>query len=70
MIRFVYPPVAAATVDADTGELVPHILSGVTVFQRNCDGYVNAAAMCQATGKRMNHCLRNDTTKAFLDVTS
>lgn len=40
------------------------------IQQRLLDGYVNATAICQAAGKRINNYLRSDTTKEYLDALS
>ncbi|WCS27202.1 KilA-N domain-containing protein [Methylobacterium sp. NMS14P] len=47
-------------------ELIPHQTAGGLVCQRPSDGYINATAMCQATGKRWNHYASNEGTKAFI----
>ncbi|MDE9479676.1 KilA-N domain-containing protein [Xenorhabdus bovienii] len=39
--------------------------NNVVIAQRAYDGYINATAMCQAVGKRLNHYLDNNSTKAF-----
>lgn len=40
------------------------------IQQRLLDGYVNATAICQATGKRINNYLRSETTKEYLEALS
>ncbi|MGR6866977.1 KilA-N domain-containing protein, partial [Acinetobacter baumannii] len=40
--------------------------NNVVISQRAHDGYINATAMCQAAGKRLNHYLDNNSTKAFI----
>lgn len=40
------------------------------IQQRLLDGYVNATATCQATGKRINDYLRAETTKEYLEALS
>lgn len=40
------------------------------IQQRLLDGYVNATAICQATGKRINNYLRAETTKEYLEALS
>lgn len=47
-------------------DLIPHQTAGGLVCQRPSDGYINATAMCQATGKRWNHYASNEGTKAFI----
>ena len=48
--------------------LVKHHVQGHIVPQRVPDGYIDATAMCQAAGKRLNNYLRSDTTKAFVSA--
>ncbi len=50
------------------GELpvIQHEVKNELITQRAVDGYINATAMCQAAGKRLNNYLRTDTTKAFV----
>ena len=52
------------------GELpiIQHEVKNDLITQRAIDGYINATAMCQAAGKRLNNYLRSDTTKAFVDA--
>jgi len=45
--------------------MVQHVFNGVLILARG-DGYWNATAMCQATGKRLNNYLRNQATQDFL----
>lgn len=40
--------------------------NNVVISQRAYDGYINATAMCQAAGKRLNHYLDNASSKAFI----
>lgn len=40
------------------------------IQQRLLDGYVNATAICQAAGKRINNYLRSETTKEYLEALS
>lgn len=47
------------------GEIV-RMYEGIEIAQRPADGYLNATAMCQATGKRWNDYWRLDNTKEFL----
>lgn len=46
--------------------LIEHEHRGVAVFQRAKDGYVNATAMCKASGKNWADYNRIGPTKAFL----
>lgn len=51
------------------GELLPlieHKVDTVGIDQRANDGYVNATALCQASGKQLKHYLSNKGTKEFL----
>lgn len=50
--------------------IIPHTLNGVVVDQRASDGFINATAMCEAAGKRLNNYLRNTTTKEFIEELS
>jgi hypothetical protein len=45
---------------------VPHKVSGEVIEQRIADGYINATAMCKASGKQFNDYVRIGPTKAFL----
>lgn len=47
-------------------DLIPHKAQGATIYQRPVDGYINATAMCQASGKEWANYNQNGTTKAFL----
>lgn len=49
-------------------QLIPHLVESEIVQQRVRDGYINATAMCHATGKRWNHYASNETTKAFISA--
>jgi hypothetical protein len=49
-----------------TTQLISRDFHGATIRQRSTDGYLDATAMCKATGKRLNNYLRNKTTKEFL----
>lgn len=40
------------------------------IQQRLIDGYINATALCQASGKQLGHYLENVSTKAFLTMLS
>lgn len=46
--------------------LIPHEVDGEIVRQRAVDGYINATAMCKATGKKFNDYTRLKTTQDFL----
>jgi len=48
-----------------TTQLISRDFHGATIRQRS-DGYLDATAMCKATGKRLNNYIRNNTTKDFL----
>ena len=47
--------------------LISHMVGAARVNQRMMDGYINATAMCKATGKKLSHYLENKRTKAFLE---
>lgn len=51
-------------------DLIPHRVGGDLVCQRPSDGYINATAMCQATGKRFHDYARIGPTQAFLAALS
>jgi hypothetical protein len=46
--------------------LIGHVVESISVDQRAHDGYINATAMCQASGKQLGHYLETKTTQAFL----
>ncbi len=50
--------------------LIPHRVENALVNMRARDGYVNATAMCNAVGKKLNDYTRLSTTKAFLEELS
>lgn len=50
--------------------ILNHDVNGITIGQRQIDGYVNATAMCSASGKKLTHYLENQTTQAFLQALS
>lgn len=50
--------------------LITHSLGNKTIMQRPEDGYMNATAMCQATGKKLSHYTANESTAAFLNALS
>ena len=47
-------------------EIIVHPIAGQVVHQRTRDAYVDATAMCQAAGKRLNNYLRAERTKRFV----
>lgn len=49
-------------------DLIPHKAQGATIYQRPNDGYINATAMCQASGKEWANYNQNATTKAFFEA--
>ena len=51
-------------------ELIPHQAEGAIIYQRPEDGYINATAMCQASGKLWGHYKSLITTEAFLSELS
>jgi len=50
--------------------LISHEVDGLSIPQRVTDGYINATALCQASGKQFGHYLANKNTKAFLEELS
>lgn len=46
--------------------LIPHIVDGHTIEQRTADGYLNATAMCKATGKLFADYSRLASVREFL----
>lgn len=50
----------------DSQALVPHTYQGAVVQQRLNDGYINATAMCKASGKLLADYTRLQTTQEFL----
>lgn len=54
------------TTDETQLVLVPHTYQGALIQQRTADGYINATAMCRASGKEWANYHQNGTTKAFL----
>ena len=46
--------------------LIPHEEEGNLINQRLMDGYINATALCQASGKQIGHYFELASTKAFL----
>lgn len=49
---------------------IPHQVDNALVHQRASDGYINATAMCQATGKNLADYARLKSTEAFLSELS
>lgn len=47
-------------------DLIPHDYRGEIIAQRAKDGYINATAMCQAAGRKLNDYTRLGTTSAFI----
>lgn len=45
---------------------IEHQVESTSISQRAYDGYVNATALCKASGKLLGHYLENKTTKDFL----
>ena len=50
--------------------IIEHKEEGYIVNQRIQDGYINATALCKATGKLWGHYYENKTTKEFLNELS
>jgi len=50
--------------------LISHNVDGLDIPQRVTDGYINATALCQASGKQLGHYLSNKTTQEFLAALS
>lgn len=48
--------------------LVPHTYQGSLIQQRAADGYINATAMCKASGKEWSNYRQNSTTRDFLEA--
>ena len=46
--------------------LIGHRLDGELVSQRPKDGYINATALCKASGRELKAYLRTNQTKEFL----
>ena len=51
-------------------QLIAREFNGNAIRQRTSDGYFDATAMCQATGKRWNNYHRLDSTQTFIDALS
>ena len=50
--------------------IITHQINGVSVLQRESDGFFNATAMCKASDKKLSHYKSNDTTQEFLEALS
>lgn len=50
--------------------LINHEVDGLEIPQRVTDGYINATALCQASGKKLSHYLENKATQEFLAALS
>lgn len=50
--------------------LTKHNLSGITIIQRESDGYINATSMCTSVGKLIAHYRENKRTDEFLSELS
>ena len=50
--------------------LIAHELEGELISQRPKDGYINATALCRASGRELKAYLRTNQTKAFLEELS
>lgn len=48
--------------------LIPHDYQGQVITQRSRDGYINATAMCRATGKLWSKYREREATKEFFKV--
>lgn len=46
--------------------LIAHKVEAISIDQRAVDGYINATALCQASGKRFSHYLENKGARDFL----
>src|SRR4051794_32825177 len=52
-------------------EFIPHpVGSGIVIYQRPIDGYINATAMCRAAGKSWFDYRRQKTTGPFISALS
>lgn len=50
--------------------IISHEVDGLDIPQRVTDGYINATALCQASGKQFNDYYRLKNTQAFLEELS
>jgi len=50
--------------------LISHQVDGLDIPQRITDGYINATALCQASGKKLSHYLENKATQDFISALS
>jgi hypothetical protein len=62
------PPAPKKQPDSVQGELplIGHMVESVSIDQRANDGYINATAICQASGKQLGHYLEIKSNQAFL----
>ncbi|WP_341702038.1 KilA-N domain-containing protein [Ferrovibrio sp.] len=60
------PPKGQPDERQGTLPLIAHQVESISVDQRAHDGYVNATALCQASGKMLGHYLETKATQAFL----
>lgn len=51
-------------------EIVRHEIGTAVISQREKDGYIDATAMCQASGKKLNDYGRLGSTRAFIEELS
>jgi len=51
-------------------QLISHKIDNTLIYQRASDGYVNATAICKATGKDFYDYTRNKSTREFLQELS
>lgn len=51
-------------------KVIMHDMGGIAIGQRQSDGYINATAMCEAGGKKLNDYLRLKSTKEYFEVLS
>ena len=50
--------------------LIPHKIENTLINQRAIDGYVDATAMCKASGKKISHYFGNKATQEFISELS
>ncbi|WP_417595307.1 KilA-N domain-containing protein [Parasphingorhabdus sp.] len=60
------PPVDNSDPQWSLLPLIEHKVEAVSIDQRANDGYINATAVCKASGKLLGHYLETKATKAFL----
>lgn len=56
--------------EIEYGSIIPRPFNGINIGQRSIDGYVNATAMCQASGKLLADYLRLASTSEYLEALS